>query len=249
MITREAELRILIWYWQEILAHKFRVILISPEMLQSRPFTERVLCNTSFMQHIVSMFIDEAHCISHWGADFRKKYGTLGKIRAFFPRGTPVIAVTATLTACARRTIHRTLLFAQSPTQSRFINMGNDRPNVSIIVRACEHPLCSFADLAFVIPETLHDLRDIPKTYLYVDNIATGTEIINYLGSRLETVAPTLLVPPGVASLREVIRPFNATLSLDYRTHAMDRFRSGHIRILVCTDAAGMASFFFFRPY
>ena len=127
--------------------------------------------------------------------------------------------------------------------------MGNDRPNVSIIVRACEHPLNSFADLAFVIPETLHDLRDIPKTYLYVDNIATGTDIINYLGGRLEAVTPSLLVSSGVSSLREVIRPFNATLSLDYRTHAMDRFRSGHIRILVCTDAVGMASFFFFRPY
>ena len=193
----------------------------------------------------MSMFIDEAHCISHWGTDFRKKYGTLGKIRAFFPRGTPVIAVTATLTARARHTIHRTLLFSQSCSQSRFVNVGNDRPNVSIVVRACEHPLNSFADLAFVIPDTLRDLRDLPKTYLYVDNIATGTEIINYLGDRLEAAAPTLLLSAGISSVREVIRPFNASLSQEYRTLAMDRFRSGDVRILVCTDAAGMASTFF----
>ena len=97
--------------------------------------------------------------------------------------------MTATLTARVRRTIHRTLMFAQSFTQSRFINEGNDRPNISIIVRACEHPLNSYMDLAFVIPSTVQHLQHIPKTYLYVDNIATGTEIIDFLGDRLEAAA------------------------------------------------------------
>ncbi|EJF62115.1 P-loop containing nucleoside triphosphate hydrolase protein, partial [Dichomitus squalens LYAD-421 SS1] len=226
---------------KEILAHKYQVILISPEMLQSRTFTDRVLRNAGFMRHIMSLFIDEAHCIAHWGADFRKKYGSLGKIRVFFPRGTPVIAVTATLTARVRRTIHHTLLFAQSPSQSRFVNVGNNRPNISIVVRACEHPLNSYVDLAFVIPPNIQDLRDIPKTYLYVDDIASGTEIINYLGDRLEATAhPSIQTSTRLTSLREVIRPSNATLSQEYRTEAMARFRSGDVRVLVCTDAAGM---------
>ncbi|KAI1784235.1 P-loop containing nucleoside triphosphate hydrolase protein [Ganoderma leucocontextum] len=227
---------------KDILAHKYQVILISPEMLQSRMFMDRVLRNTHFMRHMLSMFIDEAHCISHWGADFRKKYGTLGKLRAFFPRGTPVIAVTATLTARVRRTIHSVLLFAQSTAQSRFINAGNDRPNVSIVARACEHPLNSYADLQFLIPPNVNDLRDIPKTYLYVDNIPVGGEIVDYIGDQLEAAAhPDLLsscAPLG--SLREVIRPFNANLSQEYRTEAMERFRAGDVRVLVCTDAAGM---------
>ena len=210
-------------------------------MLQSRTFTDRVLRNARFMHGIVSLFIDEAHCICHWGADFRKKYGSLGKIRAFLPRGTPIVAVTATLTARVRRTIHRTLMFAQSFTQSRFINEGNDRPNISLIVRACEHPLNSFVDLAFIIPPTVHRLDDIPKTYVYVDNIATGTDIVDFLGDRLEAAAQAdFFFPAGVTSLREVVRPFNAALSQEYRTEAMGWFRSGDIRVLVCTDAAGM---------
>ena len=210
-------------------------------MLQSRVFTDRVLRNARFMHGIVSLFIDEAHCIAHWGADFRKKYGSLGKIRAFLPRGTPIVAVTATLTARVRRTIHRTLMFAQSVTQSRFINEGNDRPNVSLIVRACEHPLNSYLDLAFIIPPIVQHLQDIPKTYLYVDNIATGTDIIDFLGDRLEAATPPgFFLSTGLTSLREVIRPFNAALSQEYRTEAMVRFRSGDIRVLVCTDAAGM---------
>ncbi|KAI0690245.1 P-loop containing nucleoside triphosphate hydrolase protein, partial [Cerioporus squamosus] len=220
----------------DILALKYQIILVSPEMLQSRTFTDRVLRNASFMRNIISMFIDEAHCIVHWGADFRKQYGTLGKIRVFLPPGTPVIAVTATLTARVRRTIHSSLHFAQSDVPSRFINKGNDRPNVSIVVRACEHPLNTYADLDFVIPESaLRNPSDIPKTYIYVDNIATGGEIIDYLNARLHSRADASTnIPHGI------VRPFNATMSHEYRTLAMEHFREGNIRILVCTDAAGM---------
>ncbi|KAI0363847.1 P-loop containing nucleoside triphosphate hydrolase protein [Pilatotrama ljubarskyi] len=198
---------------RDILAMKYQIILLSPEMLQSRTFMNRVLRNSSFMRNIISMFIDEAHCIAHWGADFRKKYGSLGKIRAFLPRGTPVIAVTATLTARVRRTIH--------------------------IVRACEHPLNTYADLEFVIPPStsLRGASDIPKTYIYIDNIATGAEVIDYLAGRLEQ---HMAQHPGCHITPGVIRPFNATLSHEYRSLAMAHFRAGSIRILVCTDAAGM---------
>lgn len=223
---------------QEIIALKYQVILVSPEMLQSRTFIDRILRNHSVMNHIISMFIDEAHCIVHWGADFRKKYGTLGKVRVFLPRGTPVIAVTATLTARVRRAIHSSLLFSQSESQSRFLNRGNDRPNVSIVVRACEHPLNSFADLDFVIPSTLRLPSDIPKTYIYIDNIAEGAHMLDMLeqtiDARCRAMRPAVTLPPGL------VRPFNATMSTEYRSLAMTHFRAGTIRILICTDAAGM---------
>ncbi|KAI0354106.1 hypothetical protein OH77DRAFT_1383443, partial [Trametes cingulata] len=73
------------------------IVLISPEMLQSPSFVNRVLRKPAFSRRVLSMVVDEAHCISHWGANFRKKYASLGIVRAFLPRNTPVIAVTATL--------------------------------------------------------------------------------------------------------------------------------------------------------
>lgn len=226
---------------------KYQIILVSPEMLQSRTFVDRILRNTSFMRNIISMFIDEAHCIAHWGADFRKKYGSIGKMRAFLPRGTPVIAVTATLTAKVRRTIHGVLHFPQSDAQSRFINKGNDRPNVSIVVRACEYPLNSYADADFIIPAVVRCAEDIPKTYLYVDNISMGSELIDYLNAKLASRFEPTNSPEGAPGDRPskrppkgVIRPFNATLSQEYRKLAMAHFRLGGIRVLVCTDAAGM---------
>lgn len=199
---------------------------------------DRILRNHSVMKNIISMFIDEAHCIVHWGADFRKKYGTLGKVRVFFPRGTPVIAVTATLTARVRRAIHSSLLFSQSESQSRFVNRGNDRPDVSIVVRACEHPLNSFIDLDFVIPLMLRTPDDIPKTYIYIDNIAEGTNMLDTLEQMIETrcraMSPTATLPAGL------VRPFNANMSQEYRSLAMTHFRAGTCRVLICTDTAGM---------
>lgn len=204
-------------------------------MLQSRQFINRVLRNPVFTRRVLSMVVDEAHCISHWGADFRKKYGTLGTLRAFLPRGTPVIAMTATLTGRARRDIHSKLQLRGSS----FINHGNDRPNVSLVVRACEHSLESYEDLAFVLPATITKLEDVDKTWIYVDNITTGSEIIDYLTNRLRQLCPAA-ASPGVSCPERIVRPYNAVMSLQYRQAAMDAFRRGEIRIMVCTDAAGM---------
>ncbi|KAI0072890.1 P-loop containing nucleoside triphosphate hydrolase protein [Panus rudis PR-1116 ss-1] len=216
---------------KEIISGKYQVILVSPEMLQSRGFINKILRTQSFAQRVLSIFVDEAHCISHWGANFRKKYGTLGITRAFIPRNVPVMAVTATLTAKVHRDIQSKLHFPKSG--SLFLNVGNDRSNVSLVTRACEHPISSFADLDFVIPATVSSRDDIPKTYIYVDNIDEGSKMIDHLYDVLRARSPTL-------TDEGIIRPFNAVLSHEYRTRAMLCFREGSIRILVCTDAAGM---------
>lgn len=201
-------------------------------MLQSRTFVNRILRNTSFARRILSMFVDEAHVISHWGAEFRKKYGTLGFVRALLPRATPVIAVSATLTARVRRDICSKLHFPKNG--SNFINVGNDRSNVSIVVRSCQHALKTFRDADFIIPADAKSAADIPKTYVYVDNIAEGGAMMDHLADLVDK-----LQVPGLVG-REVVRPFHAALTHEYRDAAMQKFREGEIRVLVCTDAAGM---------
>lgn len=144
------------------------------------------------------------------------------------------------------RAVHRSLYFTQSDAQWRFVNKGNDRPNVSLVVRSCEHTLNSYADLDFIIPSQLRDPSDIPKTYLYVNHIPTSGDIIDHLNALIsERLLKLTDEPQGLSRkarkrLRGIVRPFNATLSSAYRTRAMDRFRSGRVRILVCTDVAGM---------
>lgn len=213
---------------QKICRGDYQVVITSPEMLQSRTFTEGVLRRPGFGSRCLSVFIDEAHCVSHWGASFRKKYGTIGSIRGFLPRSVPFIAVSATLTRRVRDDILVKLEY--DPKQYDFVDIGNDRPNVSHIVRAIEHPMHTLADLDFVVPSDVPYIDTIPKTFLYTDDINGGSEIVDYLNARVPT------------SLRRwgLVRPYNAAMSETYRARAMSLFKAGVIRVLVCTDAAGM---------
>ncbi|KAJ6472905.1 P-loop containing nucleoside triphosphate hydrolase protein [Mycena vitilis] len=201
---------------QEIVKGEHQIVLISPEMALSAEFGRRVL----------SIVVDEAHVVSHWGASFRKKYGTLGIIRAFLPRGTPIVALSATLPARIRNDVMSKLQFGKDYVN---IDIGNDRPNVSLVVRAIQHPMNSYADLDFVVEGVTHPSQ-IKLGFIYADNIATGVEIIDHCNE---------LLPPELRKLG-LIRPYNAALSKEYRREAMRLFKSGDIRILVCTDAAGM---------
>lgn len=208
-------------------------------MLQTRRFVEGVLRKPEFGSRCLSVFIDEGHCISHWGTGFCKKYGTIGTIRAHLPRSTPFIVVSATLTARVRYDIVEKLQF--HPTDWRYISIGNDRPNVAQIIRAIEHPLNSYADLAFVIPPNIDTVADIPKTMIYFDDIIGGASMVDYLNSRVSDKFKHL----------GLVRPYNAAMSRSYRKKVMRLFYAGIIRVLICTDAAGMVntSASFIAPY
>ena len=199
-------------------------------MLLGRLFVKEILKNQAFRSRVYSVIVDEAHCISHWGADFRKKYADLGSIRILLPRNTPFIALSASLTHRVTRDIVDKLQLDRS--NFLHLNMGNDRPTVSLIVRVIHNTMGSYTDLDFAIPTTIQTRSDIPKTWIYADNIHTGAEIVDHLR--------TLLPHP---SLHGSIRPYNAVLDSEYRDEAMRRFRDGEIRVLVCTDAAGMVCY------
>ncbi|KAI0308862.1 P-loop containing nucleoside triphosphate hydrolase protein [Amylostereum chailletii] len=205
---------------KKITQGEWQIVLLSPEMAQSRRFIQHVLHDKEFGARILSVFVDEDHCVSHWGDSFRKKYGTLGNIRAHLPHHIPFIAVSATMTA--RLQYH--------PSDYLFINIGNDRPAVSQVVRAIEHPMNTHADLDFLVPSSQMTISDIPKTFLYTDDIKAGSAIVDHLNSRVD---------PQFRQFG-LIRPYSAAMSQKYRTAAMRLFKGGIIRILICTDAAGM---------
>ncbi|MGL6096822.1 MAG: RecQ family ATP-dependent DNA helicase, partial [Fimbriiglobus sp.] len=97
-----------------------RMVFVSPERLVTSG------CQSLLRAAKVRTFaIDEAHCISHWGHDFRKEYRELGRLKEWFP-GSSVHAYTATATESVRRDIAAQLNLAD-PT----VLVGNfDRPNL-----------------------------------------------------------------------------------------------------------------------
>ncbi|TYZ14488.1 DNA helicase RecQ [Hymenobacter lutimineralis] len=109
----------------EALNGYLKLLYVSPEKLLSEGFL-------TFMKRLrISMFaIDEAHCISSWGHDFRPEYTQLRVLREQFPR-VPIIALTATADRLTQRDI-QTQLRLQEP---RVFLSSFDRPNLNLIVR------------------------------------------------------------------------------------------------------------------
>ena len=108
----------------------FKFLYVSPERLGTRLFQSFVQAmNVSFI------VVDEAHCISQWGYDFRPDYLSIGRLRELVD--APLIALTATATPQVCDDIMEKLRFPDK----RMIKGGFERPELSYIVRQCEDKL------------------------------------------------------------------------------------------------------------
>lgn len=110
--------------YDQLLANKIKLLYVAPERLMQQGFVE-------FLQQIqVSFFaIDEAHCISEWGHDFRPEYKDLKFLKQFFPE-VPIVALTATATERVREDIIKTLRLTNAQTFTASFN----RPNLHYMV-------------------------------------------------------------------------------------------------------------------
>ena len=181
------------------------ILYAAPERLVMRRFND-------FLHAIkISLVaIDEAHCISEWGHDFRPDYRNLRQLRADFP-DTPIIALTATATERVREDIVHHLDMADA---HRFVASFN-RPNLSYVVTP--------KDKSF---DTLVSLLRKHR----------GGSAIIYRFSRQDTEdLAAKLRERGFSAL-----PYHAGLEDDARRRTQERFLSDEVPIVVATIAFGM---------
>ncbi len=118
--SREANVGI----WQRVAAGEVRILYLAPERLM----TERMIAALQRLD-VNLIAVDEAHCISQWGASFRPEYEALHDLRRVFPE-VPIGAFTATADEAARKDIVQRLFGGSAEVHVS----GFDRPNISLTV-------------------------------------------------------------------------------------------------------------------
>ena len=186
---------------------KLKLLYISPEKL---------LAEANYLLrdiHISLFAIDEAHCISQWGHDFRPEYTQMGILHQLFPQ-VPIIALTATADKITREDIIKQLHL----NQPRIFISSFDRPNLSLTVK--------------------RGYQQKEKSKAILDFIARhpGESGIIYCMSRskAETVAQ-MLQKQGIKSA-----VYHAGLSPARRDEAQDDFINDRVQVVCATIAFGM---------
>ena len=148
--------------WELIVNGKARFLYISPEKLEN----ERFLIELRNLE-INLIAVDEAHCISQWGYDFRPSYLNIRKLRKIKP-DIPVLALTATATPTVAQDVMRQLDFKENNIFSKSFS----RDNLSYIVRASDTKIF----------EVLHILsKTSGSSIVYVRSRKKTKEIADYL--------------------------------------------------------------------
>jgi bloom syndrome protein/3-oxo-5-alpha-steroid 4-dehydrogenase 1 len=110
-----------------------RLLYVTPELCSMDRFRERLKLVYE-QKELARIAVDEAHCISEWGHDFRKDFKRLSWFRETFP-DVPIMCLTATANEQVRRDILSTLGLDKTPSKLRNFTMTAHRPNLHLEVR------------------------------------------------------------------------------------------------------------------
>lgn len=181
----------------------YKFLYLSPERLGTQLFRSYIdVLDVSFI------VVDEAHCISQWGYDFRPDYLRIGELRERID--APVIAVTATAPPSVAQDIMERLGFKEK----LLLKSGFERPNLSYIVRQVEDKYSQILNVCNGVPGT---------GIVYARNRRKCEELSEFL--RAQGVSASF---------------YHAGLGGQARAERQAAWKSGAVRVMVCTNAFGM---------
>ncbi len=186
-------------------AGRAKILYLSPEKLQVKSFH-----NELRRLPVKLIVVDEAHCISQWGYDFRPSYMRIAEVRRMFPQA-PVLALTASATAEVIDDIMTRLGFHR---RDKVFRRSFSRSNISYVARYCD----------FKQEQLVHILSRVPGTAIvYTRSRKRTHELSDFL--RKEGVPADF---------------YHAGLSSEDKAGKQNRWKSGQTRVIVATNAFGM---------
>jgi ATP-dependent DNA helicase RecQ len=193
-----------------LLAGRYRLLYLAPERLLLPEFLGGLLAQLQEARGLSGFTIDEAHCVSEWGHDFRPEYRQLGALRERFA-GVPVFAFTATATGRVRQDIATQLRLHDPAIHVASFN----RPNLRYAV---------VAKTSRTYAELLERARR-----------GRGSGIVYCLSRRRVDELAARLAADGVSAL-----PYHAGLDAQTRRANQDAFIRDDAQVMVATIAFGM---------
>ena len=184
-----------------------RILYVSPERLSSELFQTK-------LRHMRVSFItvDEAHCISQWGYDFRPSYLEIAKIRKLVP-DAPVLALTATATPAVVKDIQDKLTLKTERTFNVF-RMSFERTNLTYVVR---------------------HTTDKRKELIHILNSVKGTSIVYARSRRRTKEFSEMLNEAGIPATF-----YHAGLDTTVKDERQQAWQHDQVRVMVSTNAFGM---------
>jgi ATP-dependent DNA helicase RecQ len=186
-----------------------RLLYVAPERFGARGFMPALR-----LVRVGLFVVDEAHCVSHWGHDFRPDYSRLAEVaRRLRTRATMALTATATANVSADIAVRLAL---RDPVMVR---TGFDRPNLTYAVQHCAGS------------------EEKRRLLLAALSAPDALPAIVYAGTRedSETLARYLAL-----ALRQPVLPYHAGLDRGLRAATQERFMEGHAPVIVATNAFGM---------
>lgn len=192
-----------------------QLLYVTPEMISKSTAIITIFEDLHCRGKLARLVIDEAHCVSQWGHDFRPDYKNLGEIRRKFP-GVPVMALTATATENVKVDTISNLSIEGCKTFTQSFN----RPNLTYEVR----PKSKGIKLVEAIAATINDHHSSQSGIIYC--LARKT---------CETLAKQLKEKHGIRCTH-----YHAGMAAEERASVQKDWQRGKHRVIVATIAFGM---------